>query len=439
MDTTTVLIGALALLVGLVNGWLLSNNRASNAKAVMLAEKDGLIKKLENDITKLEGDVAARKEALETARKALVDTFKSAANEALKTSSTQFLELAKTKLDGTVKEAEGDLDERKSAIEELLKPLKESIEKHKERTDKVEKESMETFGKVATMLTGLKDTQGQLERQTGALVTALKNPRVRGRWGEIGLKRIVEFSGMSDHCHFTEQTNTTTEEGRLRPDMIVNLPNDRNIIVDSKLPLDAFMEALEAPDDVIKEALIVRHAQALRGHMNQLSKKEYWSHFEGHADFVVLYIEVESAFSAALEKDRTLIEDGLNNRVIFATPTTLIAILRSIAITWQQHELTANAQLIADTAAELHDRLGKYAEHMAGIGKGLAASVKAYNGAIGSWEGRVLPSGRRLEELHGKLRKQSLEQATQIELSIRVLNAPPPEDEAQAPTAQGQA
>ena len=419
---------------GAILGWLvgrwMTSSKAAAERARTLTEHEASRFALEKEVVQLKSDLKSRQEALDSTKEALLDTFKSAANEALQTSNKQFLELAKENLQGTVKQAEGNLDQRKAAIEELLKPLRESIDKHKLRTDQVEKQSMETFGKVAEMLTGLKGSQASLEKQTGALVSALKNSRVRGRWGEIGLRRVVEFSGMTAHCHFTEQTTTGTEDGgRLRPDMVVNLPDNRNIVVDSKLPLDAFMEALETPGEEAKSALIRKHAKDLRGHMNQLSKKEYWAHFETDADFVILYLEVESAFAAAIDVDPKLIEDGLQNKIIFATPTTLIAILRSIAITWQQHELNANAQLIVDKAADLHRRLTTYAGHIAGVGKGLQTAVKKYNDAVGSWDARVVPAGRKLEELHGKIEEEGLMKAPLVEESFRALASAEPDEE----------
>lgn len=420
-------------LVGAVLGWLMgrwmASSKAETKHAQTLTEHEARRFSLEKEVVRLESELRSRQEALDSTKEALLDVFKSAANEALQTSNKQFLELAKENLQGTVKQAEGNLDQRKAAIEELLKPLRESIDKHKLRTDQVEKQSMETFGKVAEMLTGLKGSHASLEKQTGELVSALKNSRVRGRWGEIGLRRVVEFSGMKAHCHFTEQTTTSTEDGRrLRPDMVVNLPDNRNIVVDSKLPLDAFMDALETPDEEAKSALIKKHAKDLRGHMNQLSRKEYWDHIKTDADFVILYLEVESAFAAAIDVDPKLIEDGLQNKIIFATPTTLIAILRSIAITWQQHELNANAQLIVDKAAELHGRLTTYAGHISGVGKGLQTAVSKYNAAVASWDARVVPAGRKLEELHGKIQEEGLVKAPLVEESFRVLSSAEPEE-----------
>mgnify|MGYP002360552262 FL=1 len=424
MEPIVILGVVAALLLGGVVGWLVAHSKAAKAHGAILVQRDERIHELERQVIKLEGSVTAREEALKTTKDALMDSFKAAAATAMQDSNAQFLALAKTKLDGTVKEAEGDLDERKSAIEEMLKPLKLSIDQHKKRTEDLEKESKETFGNVATMLSGLKGSQEQLEKQTGALVSALKNPKVRGRWGEIGLKRIVEFSGMSAYCDFSEQASVTTDEGRLRPDMIVHLPNKRNIIVDSKLPLDSYMGALEAEGDLAKEELLVRHAKALRGHMDQLSGKAYWSQFQDQADFVILYVEVESAFGAALERDRSLIEDGIKNRILFATPTTLVAMLRSIAYTWQQHAVTENAQQIADAALEFHKRIVKYVEHLDKVGTSLNGAVKSYNSAVGSFESMVLPSGRRLEQLHTKLEQAALKDLDPIDSSLRELKAP---------------
>ena len=419
MEPTLLLVVVAVLALGALVGWLIARSGATKTYTALLAQRDGMITKLEKEIITLNGSVSAKEDALKTTKEALMDSFKAAAAAAMQDSNAQFLELAKTKLDGTVKEAEGDLDERKSAIEEMLKPLKVSIDEHKKRSAELEKESKETFGNVATLLSGLRGSQDQLEKQTGALVTALKNPKVRGRWGEIGLKRIVEFSGMSGYCDFTEQTSVTTDEGRLRPDMIVKLPGKRNIILDSKLPLDSYLGALEADGDAAKEKLLLGHAKALRTHMTQLSSKAYWSQFADQADFVILYVELESAFGAALERDRTLIEDGIKNRILFATPTTLVAMLRSIAYTWQQHAVTENAQQIADAALEFHKRIVKYVEHLEKVGSGLNSAVKHYNSAIGSWESMVLPSGRRLEQLHSKLEQAALKDIDPVDTSLR--------------------
>jgi DNA recombination protein RmuC len=420
MEPTTILFVLIALVLGALIGWLIAGNKAAGARETLTAAKDQEILQLKTRIAELESTLTARDSALEQTRTALMDSFRSAASEALQNNNKQFLELASQKLDGTVKENAGELEQRKAAIEELLKPLKLSIDKHKERSEELERASQRTFGSLHEMLGSLQGSQDLLKKETGNLATALKNPRVRGRWGEIGLRRVVEFSGMSGHCDFTEQTHVRTEDDRsLRPDMIVKLPNERNIIVDSKLPLAAYLDAVEAPDEITREAHLKRYAESVRGHVNALSKKEYWAQFKDHADFVVLYIEVEPAFGTALELDRNLIEDGLKNKIIFATPTTLIAMLRAIELTWQQKDIAKNAEEIADAAAELHKRLNTYSDHLADIGKGLSSAVKCYNSAIGSWEVSVLPSGRRLEKLHGKLSATALKGAKIVETMVR--------------------
>ena len=428
MEPMLIITALAALAAGLLIGWLFAKNKAAATQQELLAGRDQQIIALNNDIASLKSTVTAKEEALNDAKTALVDTFKAAALDALRSNNHQFLELAQQKLDGTVKEADGQLEQRKAAIEELLKPLTLSIQKHKERTEELERASQRTFGSVQEMLNGLQGSQEQLKKETGALATALKNPRVRGRWGEIGLRRVVEFSGMNQYCDFTEQTHVRTEDERsLRPDLVVKLPNHRTIVVDSKLPLEAYLAAVEAGDDSTRETCLKRYAAAVKGHMNALSRKEYWSQFESSADFVVLYIEVEPAFATALQMDPTLIEEGLKNKIIFATPTTLIAMLRSIALTWQQKDLAKNAEEIADAAAELHERLKVYGDHLAGVGKGLNTAVTAFNRAVGSYDTRVLVSGRRMEELHGRLKANALKEVESVEAMVREVRGNGPE------------
>jgi DNA recombination protein RmuC len=347
----------------------------------------------------LQARVEAQANSLEEVRKAMVDTFKSAASDALTQNNKQFLDLAKTQLGTHVKEAEGNLDERKSAIAEMLKPVKESIDSYKTRIEELEKGSKQTFGQVTEMLANIQTTNTSLQKETTALVNALRNPRVRGKWGEIGLKRVVEFSGLSAHCDFEEQVYSGSEDSVLKPDMIINLPGNSHVVVDSKLPLDAYLMALETDDEISRNLLFAKYAKDLRDHVNKLSKKQYWSQFTNTPDFVVLYMEVESALNVALMTDKTLLQDAMNNKIILATPTTLIVVLKSVAMSWQQHNITENALQIMDAAIELHGRLSVFAEHFDKVGSGLKSALKGFNDAIGSWESRVLPAGRKLEQL----------------------------------------
>lgn len=393
-----------------------------------LHQKELLLKIEEiNELNKLISSLTARIEAqansLDEVRKAMVDTFKSAASDALTQNNKQFLDLATTQLGTHVKEAEGNLDERKSAIAEMLKPVKESIDSYKKRIEELEKGSEKTFGQVTEMLSNIQNTNTSLQKETTALVNALRNPRVRGKWGEIGLKRVVEFSGLSGHCDFFEQVYIEGEDLVYKPDMIINLPGNSHVVVDSKLPLDAYLQALETDDETSRNLLFAKHAKDLRDHVNKLSKKQYWSQFENTPDFVVLYMEVESALNVALMTDKTLLQDAMNNKIILATPTTLIVILKSVAMSWQQHNITENALQIMDAATELHGRLSVFADHFDKVGSGLKSALKGFNDAIGSWESRVLPAGRKLEQLKATDNKNVLPTFEVIDKPIRELKS----------------
>ena len=301
----------LFIITGLLTGALIAY-LATKSGLNTLHQKELLLKTDENNllsrqISVLQSKVEAQAVSLEEVRKAMLDTFKSAASDALTQNNKQFMDLAKSQLETHVKEAEGNLDERKSAIAEMLKPVKESIDSYKKRIEELEKGSEKTFGQVTEMLSNIQITNASLQKETGALVNALRNPRVRGRWGEIGLKRVVEFSGLSAHCDFVEQVYTEGEDSVLKPDMIINLPGNSHVVVDSKLPLDAYLEALETDDENSRNQLFAKHAKDLRDHVNRLSKKQYWSQFQNTPDFVVLYMEVESALNVALMTDKTLL------------------------------------------------------------------------------------------------------------------------------------
>jgi DNA recombination protein RmuC len=387
------------LLAGGFIAYLMTKSALNSRHQQLLLAKNEEVSLLGSLNSSLQAKIEAQANSLEEVRKAMVDTFKSAASDALTQNNKQFLDLATTQLGTHVKEAEGNLDERKSAIAEMLKPVKESIDSYKKRIEELEKGSEKTFGQVTEMLSNIQNTNASLQKETTALVNALRNPRVRGKWGEIGLKRVVEFSGLSGHCDFIEQVYTEGEDSILKPDMIINLPGNSHVVVDSKLPLDAYLQALETDDETSRNLLFAKHAKDLRDHINKLSKKQYWSQFENSPDFVVLYMEVESALNVALMTDKTLLQDAMNNKIILATPTTLIVILKSVAMSWQQHNITENAMQIMDAATELHARLNVFADHFDKVGGGLKSALKGFNDAIGSWESRVLPAGRKLEQL----------------------------------------
>ena len=418
----------LYVVTGVVTGALISY-LATKSALTALHQKELLLKGDENNQlsrqnSTLQAKVEAQANSLEEVRKAMVDTFKSAASDALTQNNKQFLDLAKSQLETHVKEAEGNLDERKSAIAEMLKPVKESIDSYKKRIEELEKGSEKTFGQVTEMLSNIQVTNASLQKETGALVNALRNPRVRGRWGESGLKRVVEFSGLSAHCDFIEQAYTEGEDSVLKPDMIINLPGNSHVVVDSKLPLDAYLQALETDDENARNLLFIKHAKDLRDHVNRLSKKQYWSQFENTPDFVVLYMEVESALNVALMTDKTLLQDAMNNKIILTTPTTLIVVLKSVAMSWQQHTITENALEIMDAANDFYGRVNVFAEHLDKVGCGLKTALKGYNEAVGSWEGRVLPAGRKLEQLKATDNKNVLPDLELLDKPVRELKKP---------------
>jgi DNA recombination protein RmuC len=413
----------IAFAAGIIIGWIVTRTGLISLHRKELIAKDEEINQLYRKISSLEAKVEAQAGSLEEVRKAMLDTFKSAASDALTQNNRQFLDLAKTRLETQVKEAEGNLDERKSAIEEMLKPVRESIDSYKKRIDELEKGSEKTFGQVTEMLANIQLTNASLQKETTALVNALRNPRVRGRWGEIGLKRVVEFSGLSAHCDFIEQVYTEGEDSVLKPDMVINLPGNSHVVVDSKLPLDAYLEALETDDEAARNLLFAKHAKDLRDHVNRLSRKQYWSQFRNTPDFVVLYMEVESALNVALMTDKTLLQDAMNNKIILTTPTTLIVVLKSVAMSWQQHNITENALQIMDAAVDFYARVNVFAGHIEKVGGGLRAALKGYNDAVGSWEGRVLPSGRKLEQLQATDKKNPLPDLEIIDRPVRELKS----------------
>ena len=389
----------LYILIGLALGALIAFLGTKSALNT-LHQKELLLKADENNLltrqnSVLQAKVEAQANSLEEVRKAMVDTFKSAASDALTQNNKQFLDLAKSQLETHVKEAEGNLDERKSAIAEMLKPVKESIDSYKKRIEELEKGSEKTFGQVTEMLVKYSDNQCQFAERNRGPGKCTEKSKSKGRWGEIGLKRVVEFSGLSAHCDFVEQVYTEGEDSVLKPDMIINLPGNSHVVVDSKLPLDAYLQALETDDEIARNLLFAKHAKDLRDHVNRLSKKQYWSQFQNTPDFVVLYMEVESALNVALMTDKTLLQDAMNNKIILTTPTTLIVVLKSVAMSWQQHNITENALQIMEAAMDFYSRVNVFADHLDKVGGGLKTALKGYNDAVGSWESRVLPAGKK--------------------------------------------
>lgn len=422
-----VLVGLIVggLLVGLINKNKFSGIHTklvlqTEVLAEKLREKETNLKALEEELKKLREKelsltqncatldvqlIEERKKYVEKmnllneAELKLTDVFKSLSANALQTNNQSFLELAKSSLEKYQAGAKHDLELRHNAIDQLVAPLKESLQKVDGKILELEKARVSAYSTLTEQVRNMANQQVLLNKETSNLVKALRAPQVRGRWGEIQLKRVVEMAGMLEHCDFTLQETIDTGEGKLRPDMIVKLPDKKSIVVDSKTPLMAYLEATEAQDEEVKENWLKEHAKQVKTHINQLADKSYWSQFSSTPEFVVLFLPGEAFFSAALEKDTTLIEYGSSKNVILATPTTLIALLKAVAYGWRQEQLAKNAQAISDLGSELHTRLAVLTNHFEDLGKNISRTVQIYNNMVGSYETRVLVSARKLKEL----------------------------------------
>ena len=384
-------------------GWLIAHQRA---------QRD--IARLREDNVRLASQLEAQREVVEEktrtfeqARQQFESTFKSLASDVLKSNSSEFLKLAETNFKVLHNQASGQLEQREKAVESMVKPIREALDKTDQHIRRMEKDREAAFGSLTQHLKFMAQAQEQLQGETRNLVKALRRPEVRGQWGEMTLKRLAELAGMVEHCDFDQQRSVTTDSGKQRPDMVVRMPGGREIIVDAKAPMDAYLGAVEAQDDTVRAAEIQRHARNVRDRVRELSSKGYWQQFPQSPDFVVLFIPGDQFLSAALEIDPKLLEDAMADKVVLATPSSLVALLRAIAYGWRQEALAENAEHIRTVGEELYERLSTFADHLGKLGSHLTRSVESYNKAVGSFDGRVLPGARKFREM-GIRRKKDL-------------------------------
>lgn len=396
---------AVGAVLGLVIGWLAARLGAQRQ-----------IAQLETRLQHAEDTSEAREDVIEK-------TFAALASQALKQSNQSFLQLANETLARFHNEAKGELEKKEKAVEGLVKPIRDALEKTEAQIREIEKDRKEAYGALHSHLQQMATTQQQLQSETRNLVQALRRPEVRGQWGEMTLRRLVELAGMVEHCDFFEQEQREAEGSRLRPDMIVRMPGGREIVVDVKTPLDAYLSAMEAGDDATRDSFLAQHVRNVRERVRELAAKSYWSQFDRAPDFVVLFIPGEQFLASALDRDRDLLEYALQQKVILATPTSLVALLRAVAYGWRQERLAENADRIRIAGEELYKRLGNFAEHFGKLGGNLERTVQLYNKAAGSFDSKLVPGARKLTEL-GVQADKTVDEAPQIETGIRELAGP---------------
>jgi DNA recombination protein RmuC len=457
MTTAAILVAIVALAIGVALGWTLARGRIATgfetqlraldaAKAAAessamevrrqsdtlrtevtqartrIEQESNLRAAAEASLIKTEENLTQQRALLDEAQSKLSDVFRALAGEALNESSNQFLKLAESRLETLQVDATSQLNNKKLEIDGLVNPLNETLKELKTELSRVESSRQEAYGQLTTQVHALNDMNRQLRDETGSLVNSLRQPQIKGKWGELTLRRAIELAGLSPHCDFNEQHRVETEDGVLRPDLVIHVAGGKHIVVDSKVPLHAFLNVVSAQNEDDRLGAMRAHVDLVRKHIRDLSSKTYWSQFEQTPELVVLFMPAEAFFSAALEQDRDLMEDAMKQRVILASPTTLIALLKSVAYGWRQEDVSRNAEKISDLGKQLHDRVVKFLEHMDGIRNGLETANGAYNRAVGALESRVLPSVRRFKEL-GVQAAEEIETAEPTETSLRALPA----------------
>ncbi len=399
-NTVLVLIIGVTAIVSAWIGWLVASMRQ------------------QRKIARLETTLAMERQNAEKSVQNLEQTFLKLSQQALKDSNQTFLQLAQESLKQFHIQARGDLDQKEKNIQGMIQPIRDALEKTEKQIHTIEKDRKEAYGALHKHLETMVHTQAQLQSETRNLVKALRRPEVRGQWGEMTLKRLAELAGMVAHCDFYEQEQIDTEEGRMRPDMVVRMPDRREIIVDAKTPLHAYLDAIDANDDVTRQQFLDQHTRHVRERIRELASKSYWSQFKNSPDFVVLFIPGEQFLSAALESDRDLLEYAFQQKIILATPTSLVALLRAVAYGWRQEKLAANAEKIRDIGEDMYNRLTVFTDHLAKLGVSLSSSVATYNKAVGSFTAKVLPGARKFNELGIEAKKQ-VTTPEQIDQGIR--------------------
>lgn len=442
-----------AVIIGLFVGWLFASSRVSRllsqsaGQIAQLSETRLQLEAARTDTDRLRKELVAeqalrhraeadrqneranleeQKRLLNEAEAKLREAFDSLASKALQQSNEQFLHLAQQRLATFQEQATGDLAQRQESIRGLIDPLQQRLTDLQNHLGRMESNRESAYGELRTQVQGLAQSNRDLQKETGTLVNSLRQPQVKGSWGELTLRRAVELAGMSPHCDFEEQVSVDTSEGRLRPDMIIHLPGNAHVVVDAKVPRHGFIKAAGAQTDEEREEGLADHVRLLRSHVSVLSSKEYWKQFEPSPDFVVLFVPGEVFFSAALEKDPSLLEDALSNHVVLASPANLVAILRSVAYGWRQEQVAASAQEISALGRDLFERLVNFVDHISDIRSGLERANNSFNKAVGSLEARVLPTARKLKE-KGIQSTSELTSVEPTETSLRLLNPGIPE------------
>ncbi len=417
--------------------WALVQSRLARARALLderLRIESAQRAELAHGNTKLQDELnalVAERARLEervaqqaTTRQDIEQSFRALSAEALRANGEQFLQLAGASYERLHQTGVKDLESRQQSFESAIHPIRESLGRFDNRLTELEGARIALHTELSAQLRGLvQDHLPRLERETAMLSRALRQPSTRGRWGELQLRRVVEMAGMLDHCDFHEQPSAMAEDGRLRPDVIVRLPGGRHVVIDAKTPLASYLEALEQEDDVEQRAKLDQHARQVRAHMTALGRRGYWEQFEPTPEFVVMFVPGEAILGAALRSDPALLEHGAGERVIPATPTTLIALLRAVAYGWRQEEVSRNAEQVAELGRQLHRRIGRLADHWNVVGRRLEQTVKAYNSAAGSLESRVLVTARRLGELGAGAQGTSVNDVAQVAVGVRRVEA----------------